>query len=131
MTWEQIEEEFMLENPPFDNDKMRFSDWLKLWFNPPKRKDMKKNSTKKSIHQAINTAVYNHINKHFPSFNINDSEGYGRIYFTPKNGNSRNIIEYHQSRHDFCLYDSGDPMICVIVKELERVVEETKAELGL
>lgn len=88
---------------------------------------MKTNLTKTKIKQFINRAVYNHIEMYFPNFDIDSNEGYGRIYFTYKNAKtSKNIIEYSQSLHTFSLNKNIDIRTQIMVKELERVVNEEK-----
>lgn len=37
-SWEDIKQEYMKENPPFDNDKVSYEKWLELYYNPPKSK---------------------------------------------------------------------------------------------
>jgi len=52
------------------------------------------------MHKEINSKFYSYVNENFPQYQIDSSEGYGRIYLVPdKNDDS---IEYHQSRHDLC-----------------------------
>jgi hypothetical protein len=88
---------------------------------------MEKQQTKKEIQQLINKAVYEHVNQHYPNFDIDDSEGYGRIYIRSRNvSNWKNTIEYHQSRHEFSIDNEASYIIKTMVKELERVVDEAK-----
>lgn len=96
---------------------------------------MEKQQIKKQIKQAINSAVYNHVEKHYPSFHIELGEDGGRVYFTPKKADRTNelwsnTIKYHRSRHEFCVEKSADLLIKIMVKELERVVDETKLQFN-
>jgi hypothetical protein len=56
--------------------------------------------TKKEIHKEINSRFYSYVNGNFPQYQIDNSEGYGRVYLVANN--SDDSIEYHQSRHDLC-----------------------------
>ena len=53
--------------------------------------------TKKQMHQEINEQMYRFMNEFYPQYQEYDEMG-GRISYI--NGNSKNSIEYHQSRHD-------------------------------
>lgn len=37
--WDEIEQEYMKEHPAFDNDKIDFFEWLKIFYLAPKRQD--------------------------------------------------------------------------------------------
>lgn len=83
---------------------------------------MNKTQTKK----AINKAVYAYINEKYPDWDIDHSEGYGRVYFV-NSKNNNDLIEYSQSEHSFCLYNWADNSIKEIVKDLENFVREVKS----
>ncbi len=59
--------------------------------------------TKKEINQEIRRRFYEMVEEKFPQYEIDDSEGYGRVYLV----DGRNAIEYHMSRHTLCGYDSN------------------------
>ena len=63
--------------------------------------------TQKEYHRQINSRFYAYVEENFPQYEIDDSEGYGRIYLIPKAESRRNddSIEYHQSRHDLCCFN--------------------------
>lgn len=81
--------------------------------------------TKKQIHQEINRRFYEHVNEKYPQLDIDDSEGYGRIYlvFKDKKLNGYDSIEYHQSRHDINYAFCEDKTI-QIANELELFLNE-------
>lgn len=83
--------------------------------------------TKKEIHQSINKAFYEWVTKTYPEYELDDCEGYGRIYLNDKNGHQ---IEYHQSRHDFCSYDE-DKTTMIKIGVMETKIHELKQQYGL
>lgn len=54
--------------------------------------------TKKEMHREITTKFFMFIEKKFPQYDIDDSEGFGRVYLSHENGSDS--IEYHLSRHE-------------------------------
>lgn len=85
---------------------------------------------KKEYHQDINRQFYEFINKQFPQYDIDSSEGYGRIYLINKN-NSNHSIEYHQSRHDLCILNRSDRDLCNDMKIMEQWLHDTCNKLWL
>jgi hypothetical protein len=62
--------------------------------------------TKKQYHQSINKEFYSYVETNFPEYQIDHSEGYGRIYLIPVNENGVDgVIEYHQSEHTLCCFN--------------------------
>jgi len=82
---------------------------------------------KTEIKKAINKAVYEYVTTKYPDWIIDSSEGYGRIYFCDIHDHD-NIIEYHQSRHDFCIYNWAKSELKMIVEDLEDFVRTTKSK---
>jgi len=83
---------------------------------------MNKTETKR----AINKALYEYVSEKYPDWIIDNSEGNGRIYICDIH-NHDNVIEYHQSQHDFCIYNWATSELKAIVKELEDFVRTTKS----
>lgn len=54
---------------------------------------------KKEFHRQINSRFYAFVEREFPQYTIDHSEGYGRVYLIPKDGIMDNSIMYHQSEH--------------------------------
>jgi hypothetical protein len=85
-----------------------------------------KKMTKREMHSEINKLFYEFVDKNFPNYVIDDSEGYGRVCLT--NTESDGIddsIEYHMSRHDLCSFNWASNQC----KEDEAVMEEFLAKL--
>jgi len=65
--------------------------------------------TKREQHSAINKAFYEFVNSTFPNYEIDSSEGYGRIFLRPKSHiDLGEVIEYHQSQHSLSTYNWAD-----------------------
>ena len=62
--------------------------------------------TQKEYHKQVNSRFYAYVEANFPQYEIDHSEGYGRIYLIPKHGYG-DSIEYHQSRHDLCCMNNA------------------------
>lgn len=56
--------------------------------------------TKKEYHKQINKRFYTYVEENFPQYEIDPSEGYGRIYLVPERKDD--AILYHQSEHTLC-----------------------------
>jgi hypothetical protein len=90
--------------------------------------------TKRELHKNINVRVYQFIESlTSPKFEIDSTEGYGRIYFRPLNEFNEYIIdgeiEYHQSRHDVCMYPGLAPKLMKdIFNEIETHINQIVAE---
>ena len=64
--------------------------------------------TQKEYHKQVNSRFYAYVEANFPQYEIDHSEGYGRIYLIPKHGYG-DSIEYHQSRHDlYCMNNASE-----------------------
>ncbi len=68
---------------------------------------------KKQISAKINELVYKYVQSEYPNVVIDPQDG-GRVYFL-LDTNMDNAIEYHQSRHEVCIYRNADQF----VKDLE------------
>jgi hypothetical protein len=77
--------------------------------------------TRKQFHSVINKDVYTYMEQRFPEFTIDDSEGYGRIYFVDSTSRcpADDSIEYHQSRHTVCTLMPASDKVKAIESELE------------
>jgi hypothetical protein len=77
--------------------------------------------TKKQFHSVINKDVYTYMEQYFPEFTIDDSEGYGRIYFVDSTSSNPadDSIQYHQSRHTVCTLNWASERVKDVEKELE------------
>lgn len=64
---------------------------------------------KTEVKRQINKRFYQYINDNFPEYDIDPSEGYGRVYLVPMEGNKGDdSIEYHQSNHEvICLNNAS------------------------
>lgn len=62
--------------------------------------------TQKEFHRQVNARFYAYVEENFPQYEIDHSEGFGRIYLIPKHGYG-DSIEYHQSRHDLCCMNNA------------------------
>ena len=62
--------------------------------------------TQKEYHRQVNARFYAYVEANFPQYEIDHSEGYGRIYLIPKHGYG-DSIEYHQSRHELCCMNNA------------------------
>ena len=62
--------------------------------------------TQKEYHKQVNSRFYAYVEANFPQYEIDHSEGYGRIYLIPKHGYG-DSIEYHQSRHELCCMNNA------------------------
>ena len=77
--------------------------------------------TKTQIKKAINKDVYTYVTERFPEFIIDDSEGYGRIYFVDSTSSNPadDSIQYHQSRHEVCTLNWASERVKDVEHELE------------
>jgi len=65
---------------------------------------------KTEIKKQINRRFYQYVEDNFPEYDIDASEGYGRIYLIPNTGEGHeadNSIEYHQSRHELVCFNNA------------------------
>ncbi len=62
--------------------------------------------TQKEYHKQVNARFYAYVEENFPQYEIDHSEGFGRIYLIPKHGYG-DSIEYHQSRHELCCMNNA------------------------
>ena len=62
--------------------------------------------TQKEFHRQVNARFYAYVEENFPQYEIDHSEGFGRIYLIPKHGYG-DSIEYHQSRHELCCMNNA------------------------
>jgi len=84
--------------------------------------------TQKEYHRQINSRFYAYIEENFPQYEIDDSEGYGRIYLIYKGimgsnlpaVENKNSIEYHQSRHDLCCFNMASESIKRDMEKMEN-----------
>jgi len=84
--------------------------------------------TQKEYHRQINSRFYAYIEENFPQYEIDSSEGFGRIYLIYKGimGSNlpaveyKNSIEYHQSRHDLCCLSYADEFIKRDMEKMEN-----------
>lgn len=85
--------------------------------------------TKTQKHKEINSRFYQYVNEHFPNYQIDHSEGYGRVYLIPKSKDD--AIEYHQSRHDLCQFSWASEKSKVDMKHMEVFLNELLKEYSL
>lgn len=86
--------------------------------------------TKKEYHQNINKQFYDFVNKNFPKYDIDSSEGYGLIYLIDRE-DRKQMIEYHQSRHDLCILNSSDRELNNDMKIMEQWLHDNCNKLWL
>jgi hypothetical protein len=77
--------------------------------------------TKTQLRKAINKDVYEYINENFPEFEIDDSEGYGQVYFidTTSPHPNTDCIQYMKSSHTLCTLNSASDKVKAVEMELE------------
>lgn len=80
--------------------------------------------TKKEQHQAINKTFYEHVNKHFTDYYIDNQETGGRIYLVSPDGSMDNSIEYHMSQHTISTYPWCSEQTKMDVECLEEFLKE-------
>lgn len=74
--------------------------------------------TKTQKHRLINKELYEYFGEVYPNSDIHYEEG-GRVMLYPNKNEYKNIIEYHQSRHDFWYIAGCDQKTKETTKELE------------
>jgi hypothetical protein len=77
--------------------------------------------TQKEFHRQVNARFYAYVEENFPQYEIDHSEGYGRIYLIPKHGYG-DSIEYHQSRHDLCCMNNASESTKEDIEKMENYI---------
>ena len=77
--------------------------------------------TQKEYHRQINSRFYAYVEENFPQYEIDHSEGYGRVYLTPKYGYG-DSIEYHQSNHDLCCMNNASESTKEDIEAMENYI---------
>jgi len=86
--------------------------------------------TQKEYHRQINSRFYAYVEENFPQYEIDHSEGYGRIYLIYKGimgsnlpaVENKNSIEYHQSRHDLCCMNHASESTMKDIETMENYI---------
>ena len=77
--------------------------------------------TQKEYHRQVNARFYAYVEENFPQYEIDHSEGYGRIYLIPKHGYG-DSIEYHQSRHNLCCMNNASESTKEDIETMEKYI---------
>ena len=83
--------------------------------------------TKKEKHSAINNEF---IDKYENDFDIDDEMG-GRLVLVPFEGDHRNSIDYHQSRHTVDAYNWSSSETKELVIEMEEFIDTLRIKYDL
>ena len=86
--------------------------------------------TKTQQHKELNKKFFKYVKENYPEYEIDDSEGYGRVYLVPREGNGDESLEYHRSRHTITSYPWCSEETCEIEEQLDKVLNKIRNEVG-